>query len=174
MLELLLFSFPNIKPVQFIWIGDWLPLKRAWLKCLQFHEPWTDFFFPGWFRLDGWLLGRMASCQHLQSPALSGRSRQLVGSSSRPATVLEDQGESLEWSLMLLMEVCGSEYASPDLFPHVLSYSMMVSRQSGEKSAQKKFTEVPKMMCSQGSNIWSLGCSGLVYGSPVCVSQVTD
>lgn len=88
---------------------------------------WWFFFFPGWFRLDGWLLGRMASCQHLQSPALSGRSRQLVESSSRPATVLEDQGESLEWSLMLLMEVCGSEYALPDFFPHALSYSMMVS-----------------------------------------------
>lgn len=74
------------------------------------------FFFSGRFRSDDWLSGRMASCQHLQSPALSGRSRQLVESSSRPATVLEDQGESLEWSLMLLMEVCGSKYALPDFF----------------------------------------------------------
>lgn len=46
MLEFLLFNFPNIKPAQFIYIGDWLPLKRAWLKCLYFHEPWADLFFP--------------------------------------------------------------------------------------------------------------------------------
>ena len=62
---------------------------------------------------------------------------------------------------MLLMEVCGSEYALPDFFPHVLSYSMVVSRQSGGESAQTKFSEVPKVICSQGSNMWSLGCSGL-------------
>lgn len=143
----LLFSFPDIKPAQSLWIGDWLPLKRSWgtflLRCLKFHEPQTD-FFPGWFRLDDWLLDRMASCQHLQSPALLGRSRQLVESSSRPATVPEDQGESLEWSLMLQMEVCGSGYGLHDFFPHVSSYSAMVKRQSEEKSAQKNSVGCPR------------------------------
>lgn len=138
--------------------------------------PWTLgwFVFPGWFRLDGWLLGRMASCQHLQSPALSGRLRQLVESSSRPATVLEDQGESLEWSLMLLMEVCGSEYALPDFFPHVLSYCMTVSRQGGEKSAQKKIqwgTQGDVLPRKLHMVSWMLRA---IYGSPVCVSQVKD
>lgn len=70
---------------------------------------------------------------------------------------------------MLLMEVCGSEYALPDFFPHALSYSMVVSRQSGEESAQKKCSEVPKVMCSQGCNMCSLGCSGLSMDL-LCVS----
>lgn len=69
---------------------------------------------------------------------------------------------------MLLMEVCGSAYALPDFFPHALSYSMMVSRQSGEKSAQKKFSEVPKVMCSQGSNTGLLDAQGYLWISCVC------
>lgn len=69
---------------------------------------------------------------------------------------------------MLLMEVCGSEYALPDFFPHVLSYSMMVSRQSGEKSAQKNSVRDPRRCAPKEVTHGLLDAQGYLWISCVC------
>lgn len=110
-------------PFEVIYFVLTQPRALSCWNVLQSHVTGLIFFFfPGWSRLDDWLLDRMASCQHLLFPALSERSRQLVESSWQPATALEDQGESLEWSLMFPMEVCDSKYTLIIMISSILCY----------------------------------------------------